>query len=344
MDISRTKSKDRESKTGIVGSPKKGGAGGKGTWGKGGVDDLITHKPDSKDPNFDSDEEDDRIVLHDVPISEAPSHQILRDYFIEADSNEAASVIKEKEIPRSEFVRRAVYLAMEYQPYERELVSKLLSDLYGNVITLNQYEEGFQDALGKLDDAILDIPLADEMLGKFIARAIVDEVLPPAFLKTCRAESDLAHGAASLAMRLVNDPHRSRKLEHIWGPGDLVSVKRLKQEVQHLINEFVANGDKKEADTSVRRLNAPSFHIQLVRYALRFAIESKLDADRKKILELLSSLSKNGLLSSDHIERGFKQCHAQLEDHKLDVPLASAIFDDLVKSAQTSGWLSADFK
>jgi programmed cell death protein 4 len=39
------------------GAPKKGGAGGKGTWGKGGIDDLKTTRVDRDDPNYCSDEE-----------------------------------------------------------------------------------------------------------------------------------------------------------------------------------------------------------------------------------------------------------------------------------------------
>jgi len=35
-------------------------------------------------------------------------------------------------------------------------------------------------------------------------------------------------------------------LAHIWGPGDLSSVKRLKNEVNELINEFLVSGDQDE--------------------------------------------------------------------------------------------------
>jgi len=341
MDISRTKSKETK---GVFGSPKKGGAGGKGTWGKGGVDDLITVRTDNRDPNYDSGDEDDRVILQHIPVETSPTEQILRDFFMEADNAEAARRITEEDVSRPEFVRKAVYLSMDYQPYERECVSRLLSELYGSTITSEQFAEGFQTALDKLDDAVLDIPLADEMLGKFMARAIVDEIVPPAFLKSCFSDSKLAKGSVSLAAGLVNDPHRSRKLEHIWGPGDLVSVKRLKQEAHKLIEEYVATGDKSEADRSVRALNAPSFHSQLVRYAIRVAIDAKSESDRKKVLELLSFLSKGGLVSADHISRGFKQYSDMMDDHKLDTPGAPAIFDSISKSAQSEGWLSSDFK
>lgn len=343
MDITRTKSK--ESSRGMSGSPKKGGAGGKGTWGKGGLDDLITDKISSKDPNYNSDEEGEGVVLHDIPVAlpELPELRILSEFFIEADNAEVARQIKESNINPVDFVRRAVYHGMDHQPYERELVSTLLSYLYGNSITSDQFVEGFQTAINKLDDHILDIPLADEMLGKFIARAIVDEIIPPSFLKSSFVDTKLTNNAITLAANLINDPHRSRKLEHIWGPGDLLSVKRLKIEVHHIIDEFVTTGDKNEADRCVRKLNAPNFHSQLVRYAIRAAIESKTDANRNKITELLSFLSKEGLLSQDHVNRGFKQFSDQVEDVILDVPSAKVIFEDIVQSSQSSGLLSADY-
>lgn len=41
---------------------------------------------------------------------------------------------------------------------------------------------GFQTLLDDLDDLALDTPEAYEYLGKFIARAIADDCLPPAFV------------------------------------------------------------------------------------------------------------------------------------------------------------------
>jgi len=344
MEIAKTKSKDTSSR-GVFGSPKKGGAGGKGTWGKGGLDDLITVKTDRKDPNYVSDDEED--VVLEAKHAPAPSTQaeiILRDFFIEADNAEAANRIKEEKVPASEFVRKAAYLSMERDAYERELVSKLLSALYGSTYSSAEFEEGFQIALDKLDDAVLDIPLAGEMLGKFIARAIVDEIVPPAFLKSCFAESSLAIGTVLLAAGLVNDPHRSRKLEHIWGPGALYSVKKLKHEVHNLIEEFLTTGDLAEADRCVRKLNAPHFHVQLVRYALRFSVEVKSDEESKKIINLLASLAKGGLIVPDHIDQGFKEFSDQIEDLKLDAPLAPSRFEAIVKRAQQDRWLSTEFK
>jgi programmed cell death protein 4 len=50
--------KDRRSRTGVRGGPKKGGAGGKGTWGKL-TDSYATEEltKDEHDPNYNSEDE-----------------------------------------------------------------------------------------------------------------------------------------------------------------------------------------------------------------------------------------------------------------------------------------------
>ena len=63
------------------------------------------------------------------------------------------------------------------------------------------------------------------MLSKFIARAILDEALPPIFLELSGDEmSALAIECINLSNALLNTPHFGPRLSHIWGPGDLGSV------------------------------------------------------------------------------------------------------------------------
>jgi len=210
-------------------------------------------------------------------------------------------------------------------------------------MTIEDFANGFQTALDKLEDILVDIPQAGDMLAKFIARAIVDEVIPPSFLKNAWADTKECKEVLASAHGLITDSHRSRKLEHIWGPGDLESVKRLKAEVSKIVEEYLTTGDKVEADSCVRRLNAPSFHFQLVRQALRMALSANED-NRKKILELLRFFHKEGLVVADHVTQGFKACESDLPDMKLDIPTAPTTFQNVVKIAQDEKWLAADFK
>jgi len=353
MDIKKTKSKDTSSK-GIYGSPKKGGAGGKGTWGKGGADDLIEAHVDSKDPNYDSDEEVEldginnskkkKVVFRKLDGS-SPIQAILEEYFTSGDVEEASSRLRElTAISMNDFVEKSVYAAMEHQPYERELTSKLLSNLYGKSLTSRNISDGFQTALDNLEENILDIPQAPDMLAKFFARAILDEIIPPSFLRSVWAENTATQNTVAIATGLVNNNHRSKRLEHIWGPGDLESVKRLKREASTLVSEFIVNEDKVEADRSLRSMSAPHFHFQVVRQALQMAIGASNAKDREAILRLLGFLFETGLLCTSDMEQGFSLCGKSLDDTKLDIPSAPATFSSMVKVGQDSKWLSVDFE
>lgn len=338
--------KDRHSRTGISGLPKKGGAGGKGTWGVGGKDDLklAPKAVDKNDPNYCSDD-DDEIVMEKVE-EQNPVEAVLKEYFSSGDVDELSTALQSLNISNNmeAFVKKSIAIALEKQAYERELVSQMLSALYGNTITAEKMEAGFQRAIESIEDLCLDTPDGIELVSKFTARAVVDEILPPSFLKSVHVSSEREKEILSLANALVTEKHRSGRLAHIWGPGDLSSVKRLKEEVLMLLGEFLSTGELQEADKSVRKLNAPSFYFQLVKQALRFGISRTIEEQRKKISQLLNSFSKSGLISSDHMIKGFQSCHDILGDIALDVPNAHVLFGEFVLRAKEGGYLPQDLQ
>jgi len=196
--------------------------------------------------------------------------------------------------------------------------------------------------LDAIDDLSLDTPDAVDVLSKFLARAIVDEVVPPAFLKTSVADTPRAKETIALATALVTEKHKLDRLAHVWGPGDFHSVRHMKEEINTLFEEFVLSGDTNEADRSVRKLNAPSFHYQIVKQAIRLALAKPEDA-RKKLMDLLDFFVKTGLISTTHVVQGFALTFASLPDIKLDVPNAPATLNELVNTAKQQGWLPQSF-
>ena len=66
---------------------------------------------------------------------------------------------------------------------EHEMAANLLSRLYHEVIQADQMQKGFKRLLASVDDLKLDVPAAEEDLALFLARAVVDDILPPAFLQ-----------------------------------------------------------------------------------------------------------------------------------------------------------------
>lgn len=346
MDI-KAKPKDRQPSSNISGSPKKGGGGGKYSWGKGGLDDLkAVSIKDENDPNYDSEEEtNEEVVIAKTEIV-SPIEVLIQDFLSSGDVDETMKVLKELKIDNTthtQFVKKSIIRAMEKQAYERELVSKLLSAIYNVAVNPEKIAEGFQAALNSLEDIVLDNPDAVDMLSKFIARAVFDEVIAPVFLKNAVAQSTLAEQCLVDANGLLNQPFRSERLAHIWGPGDLSSVKRLKGEIDMMYEEFLNTGDLHEADRTVRELNARFFHPQLVKQGIVLALQ-KEGENRKKILSLIQALSKEDLVSKEHVNQGFTLCFERLEDLKLDLPNAPTHIKELVQSAKELGVLDTDFQ
>jgi hypothetical protein len=78
------------------------------------------------------------------------------------------------------------------------MVVVLLSSLYVDLIELEQVSNGFSELLDSTDDLALDIPDAVDILALFFVRAVVDDILPPAFLrKTLKSLPEDSKGVES---------------------------------------------------------------------------------------------------------------------------------------------------
>ncbi len=62
------------------------------------------------------------------------------------------------------------------------MAANLLSSLYHEIIQADQMQKGFKSLLNSVDDLKLDVPSAEDDLALFLARAVIDDILPPAFL------------------------------------------------------------------------------------------------------------------------------------------------------------------
>ena len=67
-------------------------------------------------------------------------------------------------------------------------------------------------------DLVLDTPDAADVLAKFLARAIVDEIVPPAFLKNAHLSTPRAEEVIALASGLTTERHRIDRLARILFP------------------------------------------------------------------------------------------------------------------------------
>ncbi|GAQ81206.1 MA3 domain-containing protein [Klebsormidium nitens] len=331
------------------GRPKKGGQGGKGTWTGSGKfelpDDL--EPVDKNDPNYDSDEDGHRFVGADLAKSVVVFKErvltIIDEYFASDDVKEVAAALDELEVPgfHHHFVKKLVSRAMDKNDREKEQASALLSALYADVIAPDQMAKGFTKLLESVEDLSLDIPDAVELLSLFLARAVVDDILPPAFLSRTGkslAEGSLPQTVVRKAEARLGSRHAAERVERCWGGSTNKHVDEVKDKIKKLLLEYVDSGDKAEATRCIKGLSMPFFHHEVVKQALIMAMERK-KADQL-LLDLLAETAASGLITSSQMAKGFGRVSDAVDDLSLDVPDAREKLAALAGLATADGWLS----
>lgn len=329
---------------------KKDGAGGKGTWGRLIDADAATFL-DRNDPNYDSDEEPYELVEvpPTTPLEDYKKSlvTIIEEYFSTGDVKLASSDLKElgHDDFHRYFIKKLVSMAMDRHDKEKEMVSVMLSSLYGDVFSSTQIKLGFVMLLQAVDDLTVDIPDAVDVLALFIARAVVDDILPPAFLSKAKGSlSESSKGMQVLqiaAKSYLSAPHHAELLERRWGGSTYITVEEVKRRITDLVKEYIKNGDTTEACRCIRELAVPFFHHEVVKRAVTLGMESP--ATEALIIKLLKEAAEEGLISSSQMMKGFSRVAESLDDLSLDVPSAKSQFQTLVPKAVSEGWLDSSY-
>uniref|UniRef100_A0A7N0RFD0 MI domain-containing protein n=1 Tax=Kalanchoe fedtschenkoi TaxID=63787 RepID=A0A7N0RFD0_KALFE len=340
----------RRTHSGKVVRVKKDGAGGKGTWGilfDTDRDLLI----DQKDPNYDSGEEPYELPVTDIadPLDEYKKSvvSVIEEYFRNDDIGAAASDLRE--LGSSEyhpyFVKKLISMAMDRHDREKEMASVLLSALYADVVSAVRISQGFFLLLESADDFAVDIPDAVDVLALFTARAVVDDILPPAFLtraKKSLTESSKGHLVLRTAEKsYLSAPHHAELIEKRWGGSTHVTADDVRKKIANLLKEYIENGDTSEACRCIRELGVPFYHHEIVKRGLILAMEAR--SAEPLISKLLMEAAEEGLISSSQMFKGFARLEESLDDLALDIPSAKTMFRSLVPMAITEGWLDASY-
>ncbi|KAG5035695.1 Programmed cell death protein 4 [Glycine soja] len=340
----------RRSHSGKYGRAKKDGAGGKGTWGKL-LDTDGESRIDKNDPNYDSGEEPYQLVGSTVtdPLDDFKKAvvSIIEEYFSNGDVDLAASDLRElgsnKYYPY--FIKRLVSMAMDRHDKEKEMASVLLSALYADVISPAQIRDGFFMLIESADDLAVDILDAVDILALFLARAVVDDIIPPAFL--ARAKKALPESSKGVQViqtaekSYLSAPHHAELVERRWGGSTHITVEDVKKRIADLLREYVDSGDTLEACRCIRELGVSFFHHEVVKRALVLAME--IHSAEPQLLKLLKEAAEEGLISSSQMVKGFSRLEEVLDDLALDIPSAKTQFQSLVPKAISEGWLDASF-
>ncbi|CAN8304397.1 unnamed protein product [Cochlearia groenlandica] len=270
---------------------------------------------------------------------------IVEEYF---STNDVVSVANElKELGMGEyryyFVKKLVSMAMDRHDKEKEMAAFLLSALYADVIDPQEVCRGFNKLVASADDLSVDIPDAVDILAVFVARAIVDDILPPAFLKKqMNLLPDDSKGVEVLRKAeksYLATPLHAEIVEKRWGGADNWTVEDVKVRINDLLKEYVMSGDKKEAFRCIKGLKVPFFHHEIVKRALIMAMERQ--KAKAKLLDLLKEAIEVGLINSTQVTKGLNRIIDAIEDLSLDIPEARRILQSFISKAASEGWLCA---
>jgi programmed cell death protein 4 len=202
---------------------------------------------------------------------------------------------------------------------------------------MNSIGKGFERLLEQIDEVELDVPQAASFLASFIARAVVDEVLPPSFL-TDSVICNLGGDVIEQAKILLSRDHGSAKLERIWGPGDGRPVEEMKVEVVQILQEYLLSNDLQEAERCLVELHAHYFFHEVVKRAVTIAMD-KSESEQFAISNLLKHLSNTEVLSFSQAEQGFNRLYKSIDDILLDVPQGKNVLEKFTERAIEDGVL-----
>jgi len=345
------------------GQPKKNGAGGKGVWGAPGCE-LEDDYFDSHDPNYDSEEEEQNVVMVCVENEHEKSGKpnsslkelvfddfdneiklVILEYFQNGDTIEVIDHLKCFDFTKikSQLIAYLIQIALEHNNTCKELMSRLLRDLKLELLDENDFVDGFNILMKNFDDLTLDIPDAPEKIGTFIARAIADKVLSKQYLDLNHLDDEKTHKSIQSARLLVNINDHLFQLSHIWGnKGGFLAVKELTDKINELIQEYYDSGDVEEAIRCLKDLNVPHFHHEFIYEALDFLLQKGNDHAIELITTLLSHLCQAVIVTYDQLKIGFTRIFDLIPDISLDVPNANTLMDTVLNRCHCKGFISDD--
>ena len=307
------------------------------------LDESPVYALDSGDPNYDSTEEPFGLRATDgdgksdvIADYKKKAETIIDEYFNSSDIDEAWTSVEKLDAPVFEhfFVKRLITLAMDRAHREKEASATLLSALYPSALSGAQIQRGFVRLVEAVDDLSIDVPDAAETLGMFIARAIIDDILPPSFPDTVAAmstcESKKAQEALLLAHGHLSGPGHIDRVLHAWGDFDKSPLDAAKAQIKTMLDEYLITNDVSETRRCLHDVHMPFFHHEFVKQALTMALEAPKECNTVAVLlGLLKVLADSAELSASQISKGFIRVDGRIEDLSLDVPNAKEKFEHI---------------
>ena len=290
---------------------------------------------------------DGPVLPASVVAFKARSVDIAREYFSACDTLEAVRCLREAVADAGAaedlvklFVKRLVVLALDRGNRERELSALLLSALYDAGVDAPQLRDGYSLLVDAVEDLSLDVPDAVQQLALFLARACVDDVVPPAYVASLATEQDGAAAEVGLAAAgMLRARHGAERVLQAWGGAGAAhaSAAHAVSRIDECLAEYASTADVAEASKCLRESQPPFFMHEVVKRALTLAIERRDAKVATMVIDLLAALSESGLVTVNQMAKGFMRVHERVPDLELDVPDAKEAFIALVGVATDRG-------
>jgi hypothetical protein len=251
---------------------------------------------------------------------------MLEEYFNSRDIEELERALVELNALQfhHKFVYKAIQMSCDYSNREKELVSQLISRFSSkNVLNKLEVRKGFQFLLLSVEEYKLDIPDAVNLFSRFLARAVFDEVLSPAFL----VEQDLS--PSDLGSEILRSAHALLKVSHAhledtWGCAS-DSLSDIKEAYDLILKEFFANSIIEETIVSLRGLKSDYFHHEFVFKAFSLALDQTKDPI-PVLINLIQALKRKNVLSVQQLLKGLERIKSTLPEIMIDAPHAPEFF------------------
>lgn len=267
--------------------------------------------------------------------------ECYREYFTSSSYEQCARTIMELndeapfhyEVVHYEAVKRGIRLALDKDNKCRELMSRLLAYYTGTdptaVLQANAVHRGFELLVQHVNDLYMDVPDVLYLLSCFIARAIVDEALPPSFLEGCRVtDADMGNKVLRHVEKVLAQKNSYQRLARVWVSGKDKSVAELKEAIKSYIREYFVNGEMDDTVCNLKDLAVPYFDHEIVKQIIVLTCDFK-DKELALSRDLLTLMCSQQLISARMIQQGFSKVASAKDDYLPDIPNLPNVYNVL---------------
>jgi len=159
-----------------------------------------------------------------------------------------------------------------------------------------------------------------EMAGKQFSSSLVGEYIPMPSRSAAPAASSSAPAA----------------------PAEKLTPEKLEEKAKSLLNEYISVFDIGEAIVCIKELNAPEFMARMVELVFSSLYDCTREKEHAALVDLLVSMCKRGACTKDDLVAGLKVQTDQIEDLRLDIPLAPKLIGMFLGESMVEGVLGMD--